>query len=64
MSIETLVHFPEVASALGFESTRAVKSLCARHQIPVVRLNKRQYALRTSHFELLLVRASGQAEAA
>ncbi|WP_409188847.1 hypothetical protein [Bradyrhizobium sp. RDM4] len=64
MSIESLVHFPEVATALGFEGTRAVKALCERHSIPVVRLNKRQYALRTSDYSLLLARATNQAEAA
>lgn len=64
MSIEQLVHFPAVKTALGFGDSRAVLALCERHQIPVVRLNKRQYALRTSHFDLLLARATTRAEAA
>lgn len=58
--LDTLVHLPAVASALGFESTRAVRVLCDRYSIPVIRLNGRQNALRASDYELLLDRASGK----
>jgi hypothetical protein len=56
--IDALVHFPAAAAALGFESTRAVKVLCERYQIPIVRLNKRINALKQSDYALLLSRAS------
>jgi hypothetical protein len=56
--LDPLLHFPIIADALGFESTRAVKRLCERHEIPVIKLNKRVNALRASDYELLLQRAS------
>lgn len=62
--IEELIHFPHAASALGLRDTRAVSALCQRYGIPVVKLNKRQRALRVSHYRLLLDLASGFVEAA
>jgi hypothetical protein len=64
MPIETLIHLTNAAEALGFRSTRAVRKLCKRFDIPVVRLNGRQDAIRASHYHLLLDRASGRSEAA
>jgi hypothetical protein len=61
---ESLHHFPKLAAAMGFQSTRAVKHLCRRYQIPVVRLNRRMNALTDSHYRLLLDRMTTLSEAA
>lgn len=55
---ESLLHFPALANAMGFKSTRAVRQLCHRYSIPVVKLSERMNALRQSDYELLLSRAS------
>jgi hypothetical protein len=64
MPIESLVHFPDVAAALGFKDTRAVKVLCRRYAVPVIRLNRRDRAIRTTDYQVLLARMSNFAEAA
>jgi predicted amidophosphoribosyltransferase len=61
--IDPLVHFPEMQRKGYGQSSRAIKRLCERYHVPIVRLNRRQYALRQRDFELLLQRAS-QKEAA
>jgi hypothetical protein len=56
--IDSLVHFTEMQDAGYGRSGRALKALCARYDVPVVKLNKRQYALRKSDLDRLLARAS------
>jgi hypothetical protein len=56
--VEPLIHFPVLQRQGYGQSGRALRSLCRRYGIPVVRLNKRQYALRHADYELLLVRMS------
>jgi hypothetical protein len=58
IEIDPLVHLPVVATALGYESTRAVRALCQRFQIPVYRLNNRINAMKQSDYALLLARMS------
>jgi hypothetical protein len=45
--MEALVHFREVRNQLGFE-TRTIVRMCDRFAIPVVKSNKRHFALRRS----------------
>lgn len=54
--MERLYHFPPVAAALGFKSTRAVAKLCERHGIPVLRVNRRINAMTESGYAMLLAR--------
>ena len=61
--VDHLIHFAELQGAGYGQSARALKVLCARYEVPVVALNKRQYALRQSDYQLLLARAT-HAEAA
>jgi hypothetical protein len=56
--IEPLVHFTEMQPAGYGQSSRALKALCGRYGVPVVRLNKRQFALTKSNYELLVSRMS------
>jgi hypothetical protein len=56
--IATLVHFGEIKTALGLDSSRAVKATCARYGVPVIALNKRQLCLRATDYEALLSRAT------
>lgn len=60
MSALQLIHFAEARRLVGFESTKGLKNACQRFQIPIVKLNRRVFALRQSDFELLLDRASGK----
>lgn len=64
MQLDLFIHLPIVASALGFESPRAVKVLCQRHGFPVYKINGRQNAMKRSDYEALLSRMSGQEIAA
>ena len=61
--VDHLIHFDDLTHKGYGQSSRAIKRLCERYDVPVVRLNRRQYALRQKDFELLLQRAS-QKEAA
>jgi hypothetical protein len=56
--MDGLIHFREVRHQLGFE-TRTLVRMCDRFDVPLVRLNKRHFALKRSDYELLLKRASG-----
>jgi hypothetical protein len=56
--IDPLIPFNELQSAGYGLSSRALKVLCSRYGVPVVKLNKRQYALRESDYQLLLKRAT------
>ena len=58
--LERLVHFPPAASALGLKDTRAVAKLCKRHDIPILRLNRRINAITESGYALLLARILAQ----
>ena len=40
-----LIHFGPVKAALGIETNRALKSICARHGIPIVTLSPQVKAL-------------------
>jgi hypothetical protein len=40
--IDSLVHFTEMQNAGFGRSGRALKALCARYDVPVLKLNKRQ----------------------
>ena len=51
-----LIHFGAVKAALGIETNRALKSICARHNIPIVTLSPQVKALKQSDYELLLER--------
>jgi hypothetical protein len=62
MFADDLVHFPEIRRQTGMQN-RAIKKVCERFGIPWLQLNSRVLALRRSHFEALLNRAS-QREAA
>jgi predicted amidophosphoribosyltransferase len=55
--VEPLIHFNKLQRMGYGQSSRALKALCDRYGIPVVRLNKRQYALRESDYRLLLERS-------
>ncbi len=59
MSPEPIIHFNELQHAGYGKDSRAVKTLSARYAVPIMRLNKRQYALKQSDYDLLLSRASG-----
>lgn len=59
MSASELVHFPEIRRRLGVDSNRSVRAACSRFSIPVIDLNRKVKALRSSDYELLLARASG-----
>ena len=56
--VDRLIHFAELQGAGYGKSSRALKMLCNRYSVPVVALNKRQYALRASDFETLITRAT------
>lgn len=56
--VEPLIHFTELQGAGYGKSSRTLKLLCNRYRVPVVTLNKRQYALRASDFETLVARAT------
>jgi hypothetical protein len=60
MSALQLIHFAEARQLVGFDSTKALKNACLRFDVPIVRLNRRVFALRQSDLELLLDRASGK----
>lgn len=62
--VEPLIHFTELQGAGYGRSSRALKVLCGRYDVPVVALNKRQYALRESDLALLLQRATTTREVA
>jgi hypothetical protein len=64
MPLERTVHFPSVATALGFKDTRAVGKLCERHSIPVLRVNRRINATTESGYALLLARMTENADVA
>jgi hypothetical protein len=53
-----LIHFGAVKAALGIETNRTLKSLCARHGIPIVTLSPQMKALTAESYALLLQRAS------
>jgi hypothetical protein len=55
-----LIHFGAVKAALGIETSRTLKSVCARHGIPIVALSPQMKALTTESYQLLLIRASGK----
>jgi len=59
--MDTLIHYPDVKRALGLKSTKGLAAVCARYEIPTVRLTRRVFALRASDYERLLQRASGEA---
>lgn len=56
--VDRLIHFNELQSAGYGLSSRALKALCDRYNVPVVKLNKRQFALLASDYQLLLKRAT------
>jgi hypothetical protein len=56
--VERLIHFPEMQRMGYGDSARALRALCDRYNVPVLKLNKRQFALRESDYRLLLERAS------
>jgi hypothetical protein len=60
MSALQLIHFSEARRLVGFDSTKALKNACQRFNVPIVKLNRRVFALRHSDLELLLDRASGK----
>jgi hypothetical protein len=54
------IHFlPQVREALGFKSNRTLIAACVRHGVPIVTLSSKSKALRHSHYQLLLDRATG-----
>jgi hypothetical protein len=59
-----LIHFGAVKSALGIETNRCLKAVCARHNIPVVTLSPQLKALTAESYALLLARATGAADVA
>lgn len=56
---EDLIHFAQAKQKSGFRTTKSLVSACQRHGIPIVRFNRRVFALKPSDYELLLRRASG-----
>ena len=58
--IDSLVHFNQLQRAGYGRTSRTLKMLCTRYDVPVLALNKRQYALRRPDYELLLARATGK----
>lgn len=60
--VESLIHFAMLQREGYGNSSRVLNTLCRRYGVPVVRLNKRQFALRQKDYELLLRRASGATE--
>src|SRR5260221_2191568 len=46
MSALKLIHFAEACKLVGLDSTKALKTACLRFDVPIVRLNRRVFALR------------------
>ena len=53
-----LIHFGAVKAALGIETNRTLKAICARHSIPIVVLSPQVKAVTPESYALLLARAS------
>ena len=58
--IEPLIHFAAIQPTLGLQTSRAVRALCQRYNIPIVKLNARQLALRAADYTRLLAKMSGE----
>lgn len=54
---DELVRFPEIRRQTGM-ANGAIKKVCERFGLPWLQLNSRVLAMRRSHFEALLNRAS------
>jgi hypothetical protein len=54
--LDALIHFPELQQAGYGRTGRAVKALCARYDVPVLKLNERQFALKQADHETLMSR--------
>ena len=54
--IDALVPFPVLQRAGYGQDGRTLRRLCARYDIPVLKLNERQLALRQCGYETLLSR--------
>jgi hypothetical protein len=57
--MEKLIRFDALRGLTGF-SARSLRQACNRHRVPIVKLNRRVFALRASDYETLLTRASGK----
>ena len=58
VDIENTIPLPAVRAALHIKTNRTLKSILARHGIPTIVLTPGSQALRRSHYDLLLSRAS------
>jgi hypothetical protein len=56
--LDRLLHAGPVKSLLGLETTRGLRKLCERYQVPLLRLNRRQLAMRETDYQLLIQRMS------
>jgi hypothetical protein len=48
--LDRLLHAGPVKTSLSLETTRGLRKLCDRYQVPLVRLNKRQSAMREADY--------------
>ena len=58
VDIEQTIPLGNVRAALNVRDNRTVKSILARHGIPLLALSRGSHALRRSDYDLLLNRAS------